>query len=88
MSLHASKSAGRLDMLFKKDDKEPKNPVVLNRSATVSVGVQPSNLNRINTHRRAVYEHLPFTTVHGLQFKERSMCRVSGRGGCSIRCGL
>lgn len=76
--MRPSLSAAQLDVLLKKKGaiKEP-DPVALNHSATVCVGIQPSNLNRVDTNRRAYYEALPFTTVHGLQFKERSLSRVS-----------
>lgn len=53
--------------------------MALNRSSSVSVGIKPSLLNRVDQSRRTYYEALPFTTVHGLQFKVRAcVCVVLG----------
>jgi hypothetical protein len=74
--MQSSFSSAHLDALLKKQNKSAQNSVALNRSSSVSVGIGPSTLNRIETTRRTYYEAIPFTTVHGLQFKEHQLHKV------------
>lgn len=69
-----SLSHASLDKLLAND--KGKNSVTFNRSSSVSVGIKPSTLNRQDQSRRTFYEALPFTTVHGLQFKEHALHKV------------
>lgn len=75
-AMQNSMSHAQLDTLLKKQKGTAVNSVALNRSSSVSVGIKPSNLNRIEQSRRALYEAMPFTTVHGLQFKEHTLHKV------------
>ncbi|TFJ85006.1 hypothetical protein NSK_003430 [Nannochloropsis salina CCMP1776] len=74
-SLRASSHAA-LDRLVHKESARAKHAITMNRSSSVSVGIGPSNLNRQDQSRRTFYEALPFTTVHGLQFKEHALHKV------------
>lgn len=76
--MQGSRSHAQLDTLLKKQQKKKDSSVILNRSSSVSVGIGPSNLNRDPNakQRRKLYETLPFTTVHGLQFKEHQLHKV------------
>uniref|UniRef100_I2CP18 Hexose transporter 1 n=1 Tax=Nannochloropsis gaditana (strain CCMP526) TaxID=1093141 RepID=I2CP18_NANGC len=74
-SLRASSHAA-LDRLVHKESARAKHAITMNRSSSVSVGIGPSNLNRQDQSRRTFYEALPFTTVHGLQFKEHVLHKV------------
>lgn len=70
-----SLSHASLDKLLGGGEKA-KNSVTFNRSSSVSVGIKPSTLNREDRSRRTFYEAMPFTTVHGLQFKEHALHKV------------
>lgn len=78
MKLGSSRASSHaaLDSLVGKAEQKAKDAVTLNRSSSVSVGIMPSNLNRLHQSRRTYYEALPFTTVHGLQFKEHVLHKV------------
>ena len=94
MALGNSMSHAQLDTLLKKQKRDDNKHVVLNRSSSVSVGITPSKLNRIDQSRRVMYEYMPFTAMHGLQFKEQTLHKVlshktlSGLAGSDTEVGV
>ncbi|CAM9832758.1 unnamed protein product [Discosporangium mesarthrocarpum] len=57
--------------------------VKFNRSSSVGPGMKGSTLNAMDRNRRALYVNLPFLSVYGMQYRERSIARSLSKMGIS-----